>query len=199
MLTWVGFPLCRYVFPWFFHVSQRFLLLGVHRHRRFTVPLTDTDPFGNVVKMRIPVRMLLAFHRLTIRLQTVALAAEQPTTDFGTADGSVPWQAFECFCTSIATATSGPLAPWSQPGSPRHLSVWAVRLPGGDVRPQASFADSRPTPPDHQALESQSESSGPKAPWPEPPPNDRASAAAQRRLPRSSKSVRTATYFSRIH
>ena len=53
--------------------TERFLLFGVHRDRRFSASLPGLHATGNVFKLGIAIRMLFSFNRLAVRLQRVPL------------------------------------------------------------------------------------------------------------------------------
>ena len=67
-------------------VSEHFLLLGVHRNGRFTTPLAGRHAIADVAKLTVPIRMVTAFPRLAIALQTVVQRHEHPPHR-GRADG----------------------------------------------------------------------------------------------------------------
>jgi hypothetical protein len=57
--------------PGVLEVPYEFLLLGVHRDHRLALALKLRHHGGDVLKLRVPVRMLAAFTRLAHRLQAV--------------------------------------------------------------------------------------------------------------------------------
>src|SRR5579871_3148658 len=63
--------------PRILEISQGFLLLGVHRNGGLAAPLLRFHAAVDVAKLRIPIRMRLAFARLAVGLQTVAGLLQQ--------------------------------------------------------------------------------------------------------------------------
>ena len=89
--------------PSVFHVSQRFFLLGVDRDRWLPRSQKRANSLVDVFELGVAVRMLLAFNRLAVGLQTVTLRAKQ-LPDFRTADlVSLPHQ-FASKCARTLTS-----------------------------------------------------------------------------------------------
>ena len=59
-------------------ISDLFLFLGIHRNHWLPSPLKSTNLGVEVLELRIPVRMTTTFADLSIGLQAIAEAIQQP-------------------------------------------------------------------------------------------------------------------------